>query len=118
MYDAIWRCAACSPGEGGARPLVMNAPANRPSTLLPIVLVVDASESLLERCRALMADRATVLACELATAPRVASTWRVRAIIVTADAFGAAPQAIGDLARRLCARLVKLPSELMPDRYM
>jgi hypothetical protein len=96
----------------------MSAQANRPSTLLPIVLVIDGSESLVERCRAVMADRATVISCELTTAPRIGSTWRVRAIMVTADAFGAAPQAIGDLARRLCARLIKLPSEQMPDRYI
>ena len=96
----------------------MNAPAHQPAPALPVVVLVDASERLIERCRIALAANACVLGSDVEGIGAVASAHRVRVLVVTAAVYGSATHQISDVARRLCARLVKLPSEDMPDRYL
>ncbi len=96
----------------------MAASANESIAAIPLVLVLEASDALVERCRSAVGSLARVAGVPLEAASSFAGKTRVRAIVLTVDAYGRNAQPVTDLARRLQARVVKLPSEQMPNRYL
>jgi hypothetical protein len=87
----------------------------RPTTA-SVVLLVSASEVLAERCRRLVfVEGADLLECDLVSLRGSAAWLSPLAIVMTEDVRAFDPEGFADLARRVGAELVVLPSEEVSD---
>ncbi len=86
----------------------------RPST--SVVLLVSASEPLVERCRRLaFVEGAELVECDLVSLRGTAAWLTPLAIVMTEDVRAFDPDGFTEVARRVGAELVILPSEDVPD---
>ncbi|MCC6552822.1 MAG: hypothetical protein IT372_07340 [Polyangiaceae bacterium] len=87
----------------------------RPTTAA-VVLLVSATDALAERCRQLVfVEGADLLECDLVSLCGSASWLSPLAIVMTEDVRGFDPDGFTELARRVGAELVILPSENITD---
>lgn len=90
-------------------------PAGRRRRSTPVVLLVGASAQLLERCRRLVCEGVELVECDLPTLPGTAAWVMPQAILLTEAARSSDPEAFTEVARRVGAELVVLPSEDVSD---
>lgn len=84
-----------------------------------VVLLVSASEQLAERCRRLVfVEGADLLACDLVSLRGSAAWLNPLAIVMTQDVRAFDPEGFVELARRIGAELVVLPSENVSDTQL
>jgi hypothetical protein len=90
-------------------------PAGRRRRSTPVVLLVGASAQLLERCRRLVCEGVELVECDLPTLAGTAAWVMPQAIILTEAVRSSEPEAFTEVARRVGAELVVLPSEDVSD---
>lgn len=89
----------------------------RPST--SVVLLVSASEPLVERCRRLVfVEGAELVECDLVSLRGTAAWLTPLAIVMTEDVRAFDPDGFSEVARRVGAELVILPSEDIADTQL
>jgi hypothetical protein len=88
----------------------------RKATTASVVLLVSASEALAERCRRLVfVEGADLVECDLVSLRGSAAWLAPLAIVMTEDVRAFDPEGFSEVARRVGAELVVLPSEAIPD---
>jgi hypothetical protein len=86
------------------------------SSSASVVLLVSASEALVERCRHLVfVEGADLLECDLVSLRGSAAWLTPLAIVMTEDIRAFDPAGFSEVARRVGAELVVLPSEAVSD---
>src|SRR5262245_3913946 len=88
----------------------------RQSTTTSVVLLVSATERLAERCRQIVfVEGADLLECDLVSLRGSAAWLLPLAIVMTEDVRAFDPDSFTELAARVRAQLVVLPSEDISD---
>jgi hypothetical protein len=85
-------------------------------TTAQVVLLLSASEALAERCRRLVfVEGADLVECDMVSLRGSAAWLAPMAIVMTEDVRAFDPEGFSEVARRVSAELVILPSEDVSD---